>query len=403
MLSNILYISYDGILEPLGQSQVLSYLERLSDKRTIYLISFEKSSDKKNKSLYTKISVRINESNIKWHPLTYYKNPIVLSTLWGIFHATVLSFWIVFKYDIKIIHARSYVSSISALVLKFFCDIQYIFDMRGFWADERVDGGIWRKDSYLYYMTKFFERSFLLNADVVVSLTHKAVYEMKSFSYLKKDIPNFKVITTCTNLELFKLKSNSDGALRQNKPLTVGYVGSIGVWYLFEEALDYYKLIQEVVPDAQLHIINKGGHTYINECLNNSGIDKGSVLLETRDHLDVAHAMQSMDVGIFMIKPLYSKIASMPTKLGEFLGCGVPCICNNGIGDMSDIINDRGVGVVLDSFDTDEKKESILHLLKLIKDPLIKNRCRETALKYFSLEDGVNSYNNIYKSLDEKL
>jgi len=172
---------------------------------------------------------------------------------------------------------------------------------------------------------------------------------------------------------------------------------------LFGEALDYYKLIKEIVPDARLHIINKGGHDYINECLNNAGIDKNSVLLETRDHLGVVHAMQSMDVGLFIIKPLYSKIASMPTKLGEFLGCGVPCICNIGVGDMADIVNDRGVGVVLNSFDKNEKKESILHLLKLIKDPTVKNRCRETALDYFSLEAGVDLYNSIYNSLDAKL
>ena len=46
MLNGCLYISYDGILEPLGQSQVLSYLEGLSNKRKIYLISFEKSTDR---------------------------------------------------------------------------------------------------------------------------------------------------------------------------------------------------------------------------------------------------------------------------------------------------------------------------------------------------------------------
>ena len=92
----------------------------------------------------------------------------------------------------------------------------------------------------------------------------------------------------------------------------------------------------------------------------------------------------------------------MPTKLGEFLGCGVPCVCNSGVGDMADIVNNKCVGVVLDSFDKNKKKESILHLLELIKDPEIKNRCRETALEYFSLEDGVNSYNNVYNSLDAK-
>jgi glycosyltransferase involved in cell wall biosynthesis len=272
--------------------------------------------------------------------------------------------------------------------------------MRGFWADERIDGEIWPKNSYLYHIAKRLERSFLLNADVVVSLTHKAVSEMKGFPYLKKNMPKFEVITTCTDLELFKPRLNFDNVVKQNKPLTVGYVGSVGVWYLFEEALDFYKLIQEIVPDARLHIINKGGHDYINECLNHSGIDKGSVLLEAREHLDVVHAMQSMDIGLFIIKPLYSKISSMPTKLGEFLGCGVPCVCNNGVGDMADLVNDENVGVVLNNFDKKEKKENILRLLRLIKDPKTKNRCREVALKYFSLKDGIHLYNNIYYSLD---
>ena len=167
--------------------------------------------------------------------------------------------------------------------------------------------------------------------------------------------------------------------------------------------MDYYKLIKEVVPDARLHIINKGGHNYINECLKSAGIDQNFVLLETRDHSAVVGAMQSMDVGIFIIKPLYSKISSMPTKLGEFLGCGVPCVCNNGIGDMTDIVNDKNVGVVLNSFDQKEKKESVRRLLELINDPDIKERCRETAFEYFSLELGVESYNNIYSSLDVKI
>jgi glycosyltransferase involved in cell wall biosynthesis len=399
-VTGVLYISYDGILEPLGQSQVLSYLEGLSNERLIHLVSFEKPIDRNNKILFDQVNMRIINANIKWHPLTYHKKPTSIATLWDISQATIVGFWLALRYNLKIVHARSYVASVSALILKKLMRIHYVFDMRGFWADERIDGEIWPKNSYLYHIAKRLERSFLLNADVVVSLTHKAVSEMKGFPYLKKNMPKFEVITTCTDLELFKPRLNFDNVVKQNKPLTVGYVGSVGVWYLFEEALDFYKLIQEIVPDARLHIINKGGHDYINECLNHSGIDKGSVLLEAREHLDVVHAMQSMDIGLFIIKPLYSKISSMPTKLGEFLGCGVPCVCNNGVGDMADIVNDENVGVVLNNFDKKEKKENILRLLRLIKDPKTKNRCREVALKYFSLKDGIHLYNNIYYSLD---
>jgi glycosyltransferase involved in cell wall biosynthesis len=400
MLNGCLYISYDGILEPLGQSQVLSYLEGLSNKRKIYLISFEKSTDREDQFLYNQVRRRIDKADIRWYPLTYHKKPTVIATLWDILHATVLSFWLTLRHDLKIIHARSYVASVSALMLKKFLDVHYIFDMRGFWADERVDGCLWRKDSYLYNISKKLEKSFLLNADVIVSLTHKAVFEMKKFSYLRKKSPNFRVITTCTNLDLFKPKLNNK--IENNRPLTVGYVGSIGVWYLFEEALNYYKLIKEIVPNAKLHIINRDGHEYINTCLRNAKINKESVILETRSHSGVVHAMQSMDVGLFIIKPLYSKISSMPTKLGEFLGCGVPCVCNSGVGDMANIVNNSKVGVVLNSFNKSEMRESVVRLLKLIKDPNIEKRCRRAALQYFSLKDGINAYNDIYNSFDAK-
>ena len=272
----VLYITYDGILEPLGQSQVLFYLEKLSDSRTIYLISFEKKKDKKDSYVYSQISKRINESNIIWYPLTYHKKFTALATLWDVLRGMVLSFWLVMRYQLEIVHARSYVSSIMALMLKRVLNVYFIFDMRGFWADERIDGDIWKKNSRLYRISKYFEKMFLLNADVVISLTHKAISEIRSFNYLREKNLNFKVITTCTNLELFKPNTSFNNYEKQDKRFVVGYVGSVGVWYMFEEALDYFKLIKEIVPYAQLHIINKGGHDYINECLNNASIKKES-------------------------------------------------------------------------------------------------------------------------------
>ena len=44
-MSEILYLSYDGLLEPLGESQVVSYLERLSPPYQLTVVSFEKEQD----------------------------------------------------------------------------------------------------------------------------------------------------------------------------------------------------------------------------------------------------------------------------------------------------------------------------------------------------------------------
>ena len=396
---SVLYISYDGMLEPLGQSQVLAYLKHLVADRPIHLISFEKAGDWANVAERKRIARDISGAGIVWHPLHYHKVPSVLATAFDIMQCIIVGVWLCVRYKIKIIHARSYVSSIIALTLKKLFNVKYIFDMRGFWADERIDGGLWPKDGSMYRVAKWFEKRFLLNADRVVSLTNAAIDEMKSFGYLQGSMPIFETITTCTDLDVFNYSNATSKRENESQPFTLGYVGSVGVWYLFDETLSCFKELQRQVPEARLHILNRGDHDYITKRISESGISADSVLLEVADHAGVAKAMQNMDAGIFIIKPAYSKIASAPTKLGEFLGCGVPCLGNTNIGDIADIIVGEKVGVVLSSFDADSIRVAVEELVCLTKQEGIQAHCRDVALRYFSLKEGVRSFDRIYREL----
>ena len=115
-MARILYITYDGILEPLGQSQVLNYLESLAKNHEIVLMSFEKKQDKKNVSYFNKIEKRCLQSGIIWVNLLYHKS------LLGTFYDIMKGFFkgLIFKisYKIHIVHARSYLPSLISLLLK---------------------------------------------------------------------------------------------------------------------------------------------------------------------------------------------------------------------------------------------------------------------------------------------
>ena len=115
---SVLYISYDGMLEPLGKSQVLAYLKHLVADRPIHLISFEKAGDWANVAERERIARDISGAGIVWHPLHYHKVPSVLATAFDIMQCIIVGVWLCVRYKIKIIHARSYVSSIIALTLK---------------------------------------------------------------------------------------------------------------------------------------------------------------------------------------------------------------------------------------------------------------------------------------------
>ena len=396
--STILYISYDGMLEPLGQSQVLSYLKSLAVDRRICLISFEKSSDMANSEEFECIAQYIANAGIVWCPLRYHKHPSAIATAWDIICGIVMGMWLVWRYGLTIVHARSYVPSVMALVLKRLTGVQYIFDMRGFWADEKADGGAWARLGLMYRVAKKFERHFFLAADHVVSLTSAAVIEINRFDYLIGRMPPITVIPTCADLSCFRpLPKAQIGA--SHKGFILGYVGSVGTYYLFDSVLICFSKLLRMRPDARLLIVNRGQHPYIQERLSVIGIPNFAVELTSATHVEVPRQMARMDGGVFFIKPIFSKQASAPTKLAEFLGCGIPCLSNAGVGDMAEVLHAESVGVALTSFDEASLVSGLEQFLEMVADPETSNRCVAAAAKHFSLEMGVMRYRRIYESL----
>ena len=396
-MSKVLYISYDGILEPLGYSQVWSYLAKLSDENSLVLLSFEKKSDELNKSKFIEMKKECQKYGVNWIPLRYHKSPTSIATTYDILSGLLVAFFYTLRYRIEIVHTRSYVPALIGLLIKLFLNRKFIFDMRGLWADEKVDSKVWSREGLLYKITKKLEKQFLLNADVVVSLTQSAVDEIKRFNYLQDKKTNFEVITTCADLDVFSINQEDSQTI---SPFTLGYVGSIGLWYAFKETLLCFKLLQNQIQDSRLVIVNKGQHQQIQDFIQESDIDPSSVDIFSTDHYGVAKAMNSMNAGVFFINPFYSKVASAPTKLGEFLGCGVPCLSNDGIGDMTRVLETNKVGVSIKDFHENSLQEGVIRLIKLSKEENIQMKCRKIALEYFSLEKGVNNFKRIYKSLE---
>lgn len=396
MTPSVLYISYDGMLEPLGQSQVLGYLKRLAAGRRIHLISFEKPEDWAHVAERERLAQQIQAAGITWHPLRYHKRPSALATAWDIAQGTAVGLWLVLRHRLRIVHARSYVPSVMALALKRLTGAKYVFDMRGFWADERVDGGLWPRQGRMFRVAKGFERRFLLGADHVVSLTHAAVREMQRFDYLQGRMPPVTVIPTCADLARFTPATREQA----QAGFVLGYVGSAGTWYLFDEVATCFAQLLRMRPDVRFLIVNRGEHAYIRDRLAAAGVQDSAVELTSATHAEVPRLMGRMDAGVFFIKPVFSKQASAPTKLAEFLGCGIPCLGNAGVGDMAQMLEAEQVGVALKAFDAASVAAGLEHLQALVADPGTRARCVATAQKHFSLDEGVRRYAGIYAQLE---
>ena len=392
-MKSLLYLAYDGMLEPLGQSQVLAYLEKLAMDRPIHLLSFEKPEDWADATARARVQARMTAAGIHWHPRRYHKRPTAIATSWDIGIGIASGLWLVLRHRLRIVHARSYVPAVMALALKRLAGVKFVFDMRGFWADERVDGSLWPREGRMYRVAKWFERRFLLQADHVVSLTHAAVHEMEKFDYLKDRLPPITVIPTCADLTRFVPATNP------SKGFVLGYVGSAGTWYLFDAAVACFAQLLNLRPDARWLIINRNEHDYIRERLLAGGVPLEIVELRAADHSQVPAQMVRMHAGVFFIKPVFSKQASAPTKLAEFLGCGIPCLANTGVGDMAAILEGERAGIALTGLDKVSLRQGLERLIELATQPDIQARCVAAAQRHFSLEEGVTRYRQVYASL----
>jgi glycosyltransferase involved in cell wall biosynthesis len=397
MKPGVLYISYDGMLEPLGQSQVLAYLEKLAADRQIHLISYEKPRDWAEKSRRDAMKDRIAAAGIHWHPLRYHKNPTAPATAYDVARGTILALGLVVRHKLSIIHARSYVSALIAVGVKRVTGAQFLFDMRGLWADERVDGGLWPAGGGLYRMAKRLERLFLEAADHLVTLTDASAREIRGFPYLARRGPPITIIPTCADLDRFSIQGPP-----ARSPFVLGYVGSVGTWYRIDEMLRCFRIATEEEPGARLLIVNRSEHSAIRDRLTALSIDPATVDIVAADHADVAALIGRMSAAMAIITPSYSKIASAPTKLAEYLGCGVPCLGNVDVGDMEAVLEDNLVGVALPGFSDEELREGVRRLIALTREPDTQDRCRATALRLFSLEIGVAAYRAIYEGMDAR-
>lgn len=397
-----LYISYDGVLEPLGESQVVAYLERLAGDVQPVLLSFEKPRDLQDRQRVARMEERLRAAGVGWTRLRYHKRPPILSTLWDVVAGLLVGLRLFWSRRVSVAHARGYIPALIALCLKGMAGVRFIFDMRGFWADEKVDGGHWRKDSRIYAVTKWCERRFYERADAIVSLTHEGVKAIPDLGYRVPRETPILVIPTCADLDRFS-PGPRDPALVATLGLAghcvVGCVGTMHNWYLRQPMLDYLACLTGWDPGLKVLIVTRDDHARLRTDAVTAGVPSDRLVLAEAAFSAMPAYLRLMDLGLFFIKVCFSKRGSAATKLGEFLGCGVPVLINDGVGDSGWIVRDHGVGVVLPDTRPEDFAASLPEVERLVADPGVAARCRETARRYFDVEAGTRRYAELYRRL----
>lgn len=387
MAEKVLYLSYDGLTDPLGQSQILPYLAGLARLgHRISIVSFEK--DDKLKAGGERIHKYCHEHRLTWYPLRYHKRPPVFSTLYDVWsmrrHAQTLHA----QESFTIVHCRSYITALVGRWLKNRYGMRFVFDMRGFWADERVEGGLWNLSSPIYRRVyNFFkrrERKFLNDADAVIVLTVAARKEILSWGVADK----ITVIPCCVDLQLFDREAvaAADAAAWRTRlgippdAYVLLYLGSIGTWYLWNEMVLLFERLQKEHAVAKFLILTPD---------TDKIIPHSDFIVRTVSRQEVPTLISLANASVCFIKPSFSKKGSSATKMAEVLAMGVPVITNSGWGDVAFLADKISNLIVADPYAQQNPRIPVsldLALPTFFTD-------------FFSLEEGVRKYNTVYREL----
>lgn len=393
--------------DPLGQSQVIPYLEGLTKYGYRFTIL---SCEKPEKYTLHKNEIEslLEKKSIKWVPIKYHKKPAAFSTAYDVYHLKKKSKKLHAKEKFDLVHTRAGIPALVGLWLKKKYGIKFLNDIREFYSDSRIEGGMWDTDKFLYKKIYLFfkqkEKEEIILSDGIICLTQAAENIIKNWAEYKNEIP-LQVIPCSVDTNLFdpekidnsqKIKLKNELKIK-DEDFIFCYLGSIGSWYLTDEMMLLFKIISDKIPNTKFLFISPAEHKTIIATANKFGLQENKLIIKKANRNEVPALLSLCKYSVFFIKPCYSKQSSSPTKHGEIMAMGIPVITNSGVGDVAEIVEKYHSGIVLNQLNESEFKSIVEIICK--GNNFDQNEIRNGAKEFYNLDNAIEKYRKIYNQV----
>ena len=399
-MKNTLYVSYDGLSDPLGQSQIVPYLEYISKlKHNMYLITFEKKNSFINYE--KKIQIFIKENKINWSKIFFPKKNNRLRRFFDLVKLFFLSFYVIKINKVEIIHIRGFLPAIPILILSYFLNIKFIYDSRGLWVDERIDNGSLNNkkfiDKLIYKVLKKIENKIFLRSNAIIVLTRKAKRILKKNNLLTEPI----IIPCCADYKHFNAVNNQlvinnfkkKFKIPFNKKIIL-YSGSTRGVYLFRDMLKFFNCFNKY-NDKFIFLVVTNDYDYSNKIIKSFKNPNVYLMQGLRHEMPLFYSIS--DFMLCFIKPSYARQCSSPTKIAEAFASNLPIISNKGVGDIDLIVRKFNLGFLVDLDNKNATKSAAKNLINIMSEF---SNIRDKSKKYFDLEVAISKYKQVYSRFE---
>ncbi|MFN6962562.1 MAG: glycosyltransferase [Pyrinomonadaceae bacterium] len=410
-MARSLYICYFGVREPLVQTQVIPYLRELvKGGHEILLLTFEPGDGAAELQSAGAAELReeLKAQGIEWHWLRYHKRPSAIATAYDIFRGAIFVRRMIGRRQLDILHGRVHVPTLMAAIARKFSRRRpkLLFDIRGFFPEEYTDAGIWPENGWLYRSAKRVERWLMRESDGFVVLTEKAreilFPESKETGFDRHGRP-VEVIPCCVDLK--SRFGNVDPGVREEMRRSIGadgryvitHVGALGGLYLQNEIADFLAAARDNDPSVFALFLTQSRPESIEPLLRERGFGESDFVVKKVAAADVPKYLEASDLGLSFVKASYATQSRSPTKIPEYLACGLPIVANAGVGDVDQLVAGNNAGALVDEFLPEGYRDAIRKVQAEVPGP---ESLRALAAREFDLETvGGERYRRLYKRL----
>jgi hypothetical protein len=252
-------------------------------------------------------------------------------------------------------------------------------------SDFLVELGIWRKGSIKHRISRWIELYAGKRADFVMAST-KYVVDLLTDSKLRGSVVRAPV---SVDEKAFTFKRKGRERVRREYSLhnrnVVLYLGKFGYLYYNEEIAKLCKILYDNINNTFFLIVTSNDNEAIQKMFREYGLPEESFSVtgnltydEVKDYISAA------DIGLSAVPPTPSQRYRSPTKVAEYLLCGLPYITCEGVSEDDIYAKKHNVGAVVKSFDENHISESIPQIRNLLDENKvpIRKRCRKVGVLY---------------------
>jgi len=371
-LPPLTYLTVDALADGVGASQVVPYVEGLA-RRGLHVTvhSFEHAGSDPH------TDARLRTCGVDWRPHAF-GAPGSRGGLGRVARLARAG------RRAELVHARGDLAAAAAMLGG---AERWVWDVRSFFADQRIELGTLRGGSLEDRTLRRIEQRSARSADGVVTLSQAAlpVLEARHGPGL---VAKATVIPTCVDLDRFV-----GAPMPTSDSLELLFSGSLNRYYDVPTMLRLTRHVRLRRP-TQLTVLSPGSTPW-EATLDSADVRRRSATpRDVPEHLRASHAGLSVcrsDLGD-------SLRAAMPTKIAEFLASGRPVVVNAGLGDMDALVRGHRCGVVLHGTDDTSLDRAAAELLALVDDPATPDRCRDLAEEHFGIDRAVDRLIRVYES-----